>query len=130
RWPLAEFLADRLLDQERVKGLLSETDARDTRIVPVPLYFTRQIRRGYNQADLLARRLASQCEIKLGNVISRIRPTETQTRLSPTKREENVHGAFALIDRDALRDKHVIIIDDVKTTGATLQAVARAILPA
>ena len=64
RWPLAEFLADRLLDQERVKGLLSETDARDTRIVPVPLYFTRQIRRGYNQADLLARRLAWRCEIK------------------------------------------------------------------
>jgi len=63
-------------------------------------------------------------------VISRISPTETQTRLSPTKREENVQGAFALIDRDALRDKHVIIIDDVKTTGATLQAVARAILPA
>ena len=52
RWALAEFLADRLLEQEPVKGLLSQTDC----LVPVPLFAMRQIARGYNQADVIARR--------------------------------------------------------------------------
>ena len=60
-WYLSEFLADRLLDQERVKSLLQETDA----IVAVPLFFTRHIARAYNQSDLIARRLAKRRGIRL-----------------------------------------------------------------
>jgi ComF family protein len=130
RWPLAEFLADRLLDQERVKALLSELKPDELRLVPVPLYFTRQIRRGYNQADVIAKRLSRRCGIRLVKPVSRVRPTQSQTHLSPTKRDENVRHAFGLVDADCLRGKHVIVVDDVMTTGATLQAVARAIVPA
>ena len=124
RWPLAEFLADRLLEQERVKALLTETDV----LVPVPLHAWRHISRGYNQADVMARRLAWCCRLKLASPVVRLRNTETQTHLhSLEKREENIRDAFGLIDAKPVRGKHVVIIDDVVTTGATLKEVARTV---
>jgi competence protein ComFC len=122
-WNLAEFLTDRLLDQERVKSLMQQTDV----IVPVPLFFTRQIARGFNQAELIARHLGRRCGHRIVNAITRVRPTETQTNLSATQREENLRGALALIDPKRIKGKHVVVVDDVKTTGATLQSAARAL---
>jgi ComF family protein len=122
-WQLAEFLADRLLDQESVKALLTETQV----IVSVPLFFTRQLLRGYNQAELIARHLSRRCRIKFVNALTRVRPTQTQTNLSATQRIENLRGAFGLIDARHIKDKHVVLIDDVMTTGATLQSAARAL---
>src|SRR5207248_7350120 len=82
RWPLAEFFADRLLDQERVQKLLSETQV----IVAVPLYPLRQMLRGYNQAEVIARRLAKRHYIKFSAPAIRLKNTETQTHLSHTAR--------------------------------------------
>jgi ComF family protein len=126
QWGLAEMLADRLLDTERAKGLLTETQV----LVPVPLYFRRQMLRGYNQADLIAHRLGGTCRIRVLNAARRIRDTETQTNLhSHQNRLANVRGAFALRKGMAqkLRGKHVVLVDDVMTSGATLKSVARVI---
>jgi len=124
RWPLAEFLADRLLEQERVKGLLTETEV----LVPVPLHAWRHIKRGYNQADVIARRLAKRCKLRVGYPVARLRNTETQTHLhSQEKREENIRDAFGLVNAKPIRGKHVVIIDDVTTTGATLKELARVV---
>jgi ComF family protein len=95
--------------------------------VPVPLFFTRHIGRGYNQAELIARRIGKRCKIPVVKAITRVRPTETQTNLSPTQRLENLRGAFGLISAKRIKGKHVVLIDDVMTTGATLQSAARAI---
>src|SRR5215210_3853935 len=74
RWGLAESLADRLLAQERVKGVLTETDV----IVPVPLHRLRQVTRGYNQAEVMAKRLARSCRLFVARPVVRLRATESQ----------------------------------------------------
>jgi ComF family protein len=130
RWGLAEDLADRLYAQERVKGILSESDV----IVPVPLHRLRQVGRGYNQADVMATRLARlarRCGIKVARPVVRLRHTESQTTLTSAQaREENLRDAFGLVNPKGVSGRHVVVADDVMTTGATLRAVARALRPA
>ncbi len=121
QWAMAEFLAERLLAQDRVRKLLADADC----IVAVPLYFTKQIARGFNQADLIARHIAKHSGIRYVKPLTRIRPTESQTNLSPTRRVENMRGAFGLVTDKQIAGKRVILIDDVMTTGATLQSAAR-----
>ena len=127
RWTLAEFLADRAHVQQRVVGILNQTDV----LLPVPLHPLRQIARGFNQTDVIARRLAKHAHLKVVRPVVRLRNTETQTHMhSKAQRAENLRDAFALAKPSAVRGKHVVVIDDVRTTGATLHALAQVLRPA
>jgi ComF family protein len=127
RWGLAELLTDRLLHQNRVAELLAETDV----IVPVPLHRSRQVERGYNQADVIARRLGTRMKRKVRSPVERLRNTETQTHLhSRTRREANLRDAFVLVQPRVVRGRRILLVDDVMTTGATLQSLARTLRPA
>ena len=161
RWLLAELLADRLARRADVRDMLGNAEV----AVPVPLHRKRQVERGYNQAEVIARRICRRfnaldspgrkagdrsakhdvslfdsrpsgwgCHrfffpgLKVVHAAKRIRATETQTHLhSRAQRIENLRGAFELVNPAAIEDKHVVLVDDVLTTGATLVSLARTV---
>jgi ComF family protein len=97
-------------------------------LVPVPLAAARARERGYNQSELLARVLGLRWSIPVREALVRQRATETQTRLTPGDRLRNVAGAFAtVLERGELAGRHVVLVDDVVTTAATLNACASAL---
>lgn len=97
-------------------------------IVPLPLHPSRMKKRGYNQAELLAKGMADVMGIPVRNdLLYRIKVTTTQTRRSRMDRWENVRSAFHA-DPTILTDAGIILVDDVVTTGATLEAGAAALL--
>ncbi|MBN2289493.1 MAG: ComF family protein [Candidatus Glassbacteria bacterium] len=94
-------------------------------LVPVPLYFWRELRRGYNQSERIAAALAGACGKRLETgALARVRNTRTQTRLSAVQRRSNVAGAFRVARPQAVQGRSVCLIDDVMTTGATASACA------
>lgn len=96
-------------------------------IVPVPLHARRLRQRGYNQAALLARELGKGVGLPvLEDALLRVRDTASQVDLNAEERKENVRGAFYCPD-DRLAGKKVLLVDDVYTTGATLEACSLAL---
>ncbi|MGZ0707803.1 ComF family protein [Coraliomargarita sp. W4R53] len=95
-------------------------------LVPVPLHSTKERERGFNQSRVIAETLAASTGAKgLQNMLVRTVYTQTQTRLSRTARHQNVKNAFALaLDAVVIPDQTYIIVDDVFTTGSTLNACA------
>ena len=106
-------------------GFLDGIDA----IVPIPLHPKRQRKRGYNQSQMIAEGIANitKTPIITDAVIRKIY-TNTQTRKNKEERAENVQGIFEVIDNKALENKHILILDDVITTGATCVSCAETIL--
>jgi ComF family protein len=107
------------LDDDRLRGRQFDL------IVPVPLHPARQRERGFNQASLLAELLARQSSIPLKPLLERIRYTNTQTALDRSERMENLHNAFRLRKNVDVRGLRVLLVDDVLTTGSTLNECAR-----
>lgn len=113
-------------------ALLSDVPAGPaTLLVPVPLHPSKAIVRGFNQAELIALALRMPCPVR--DVLVRVHAAPTQTRFSRDARRDNVAHAFAL-RRTVLRRRpvgltgaHVVLVDDVVTTGATLAACAAAL---
>jgi len=94
--------------------------------VPVPLHWLRRRQRGFNQAAEIARHLP----IPVRNVLKRVRSTPSQTELPAAKRHANVRDAFGLRRAADVRGLVVVLVDDVSTTGATLNACGRVLLDA
>jgi ComF family protein len=94
-------------------------------LVPVPLHRRRERDRGFNQAELLARRVGAALDVPVGRrVVVRRAPTAPQTELTAPERWANVRNAFSLARPQAIRGRHVLLVDDLVTTGATARACA------
>jgi ComF family protein len=96
-------------------------------VTPVPLHWRRRWQRGFNQADLLARWVASRTGIPRTRLLRRLRFTASQSSLSNTRRQRNVSAAFACRRPDQAAGRKILLIDDVMTTGSTAAACARAL---
>lgn len=98
--------------------------------VPVPLYQRRQQVRGFNQAQLLAKKLSFQYELPMEpHVLKRIRNTEPQKQVSGKKRNKNLENAFK-IQENIVKLKKVVLVDDIYTTGSTIEQCSKVLLDA
>ncbi len=94
-------------------------------IIPVPLHKAKKAKRGYNQSMLIAEGMSDILKIPANDdMLMRIRDTDTQTHKTRTERVNNMTNAFKLKDSHKLKNKHILLCDDVLTTGATIEACA------
>src|SRR5690554_4510533 len=121
----AELLGEMYGQQLRETPVFESCDL----IIPVPLHKKRLRSRGYNQSDYFAKGLSNMLDIPTDckNLI-RIVHNESQTRRNRPERFENVKGIFKLNNPKSLINKHILLVDDVLTTGATLEACSAALL--
>lgn len=120
---IADILADLLMEQPRVREVLDDTDY----LLPIPLYWSKQISRGFNQADQIARRL-SKYGPEVIRPLVRTRNTRSQTEIrSHEKRIENLRDAMAIANPSGIEGKRLTLVDDVITSAATLKSAAKAL---
>ncbi len=128
KYHFADYTADfmgRQLAQRFVQ--LPELAAAEL-IIPVPLFAKRLRKRGYNQSELLARSLAYHTGLAwTSGALVRTRDTQSQTHLGRKARQANMTGAFACVQPQRVRGKIILLVDDVATTGATLEGCAAAL---
>ncbi|RJQ13817.1 ComF family protein [Candidatus Parcubacteria bacterium] len=112
---LSKLMAENL-KQYKLEGFI---------IVPVPLYPKKLNERGFNQAELLAKDISSSLDLPMENVLQKIKSTPSQTELSSKERKLNPKDAFLCFAPERIRGKNIILVDDVFTTGATLEECAK-----
>ena len=118
---LGEMMGKTLLNSNR----FSSIDV----LIPLPLYADKEHKRGYNQAAVICNGISAIMNVPvLNGAVIRQHATETQTRKHRTERWENVKQSFKVVNQHELAGKHLLLVDDVVTTGATLEACGNVIL--
>ncbi|EJM06667.1 MULTISPECIES: ComF family protein [unclassified Pseudomonas] len=129
KWPFGHLLADVLGQylQHRFDEGLPRPDA----LLPVPLANKRLRQRGFNQAAMLARWLSESLDLPCEEtVLRRVKDTDAQQSLDAKSRKRNLRNAFDLMPDAQVKNRHLALVDDVLTTGATAQALARLLMNA
>ena len=124
---LIAFLASQLSLHLRHTDVLTDVEL----LIPIPMYWLKRLRRGYNQAQIIAQTIARDFAIPLcTNALRATRPHTSQTRQTATGRAANLRTSFALNPRAAITGRHIALVDDILTTGATLSEALNTLLPA
>ena len=129
KWPFGRLLAELLAQylQHRFEDDLQQPDA----LIPVPLASRRLRKRGFNQAAMLAHWLGASLDIPCAErLLLRTQDTDAQQALNAEARRNNLRNAFALTPGAVVKGRHLALVDDVLTTGATAQALARLLMGA
>lgn len=130
-WYAKELLADttdilaRFLRRNQL-GRIAEQSKRNVLCIPIPLHATKLRKRGFNQAEIIAFVIAKEFAIPVEiNNLKRVRETRPQTEVAREERRSNIYGAFALANPEIVKRKVVILVDDVYTSGSTMNECAR-----
>lgn len=94
-------------------------------VAGVPMHWLKRARRGYNQADFIARGIADSTGLQFSSSLRACRPHKTQTAMTLLERQANLADTFSVADSDSLHGKGLVIVDDVCTTGATMRTLAQ-----
>ncbi len=98
-------------------------------IIPVPMHYKKQMQRGFNQAELIVESVSKETNLPyVINILVKEKETITQTRKSRKERVQNASNVYSIMDVTAIKGKHIMIVDDVVTTGSTIEACASALL--
>jgi len=123
---LGEYLGKMFIAHLQNSGKFGKPDV----VIPIPLHKSKLRVRGYNQSEALARGMANALGISVDTTsVIRVKKSETQTKKDRAARWQNVSGIFA-VTNDSLNNKHILLVDDVITTGATLEACGQTLLDA
>lgn len=129
RWPIGRLLGDLLA--RHLAHAFSEGLPKPDMLLPVPLSPKRQRQRGFNQAQLLGQVISQALDIpQHSDWLQRVGDAPAQQKLDAAARRRNLRGAFTVLPKAQLKARHVALIDDVLTTGATAQQLARHLLNA
>lgn len=123
-WDLSQLLAKKLLPK------IDKFAHRPDSLLPMPLHKSRLIERGFNQSYLLASALSKAWGLPLLSGVERMRATPPQSGLSRRQRQKNLRGAFAVqqASKGGIKGKHIVLVDDVMTTGSSAQELSRTLL--
>jgi ComF family protein len=122
---LVKYLGKLLAEKLSKEDFIPQLDF----VTPVPMKKWKIFLRGYNQAELLAKELTSRLRIKYkGAILKKIKQIPPQSLLSDWERRQNVRGAFGLKSQSSVKDKKILLVDDVYTTGSTINECAKTLL--
>lgn len=120
---LAKYLGKKVGEELVITPFLSGIDA----IIPIPMHYLKKARRGYNQTEEIAKGLSEVTSIPVIYNLKASKPHKTQTSMTIEQRRSNTEGIFTVHKRDQLTGKHILLLDDVCTTGSTLTSAALAL---
>ncbi len=120
---LYQIFSEIIIKNEKICGILKKYDI----IIPVPIHSKRKRQRGYNQSELIAKQIAkAQQNLHYENkVLQKIKYTVPQSSLKKEQRKQNVQNVYKLINQEKIKNKKIILLDDIYTTGSTANACAK-----
>lgn len=124
---LSKFFSKIILKNKKVCGILYFYDI----IIPVPMSTKKKQKRGYNQTELIARNIAKDLNLSLSlNNLQKIKDTKTQSKLNEEERQNNIKNVFIANNKLELKNKRIVLFDDIYTTGATVNECSRVLIEA
>ncbi|MDP2638108.1 MAG: ComF family protein [Candidatus Levybacteria bacterium] len=122
---LTELFYESIIQNEEFVRTIQQFNNKAIVLVPIPLHASRLRQRGYNHAEILAEILGKKLNLKVTDVLKRVKQTKTQFGLSLKQRKENISGAFMLNTKYLIDNANVFLVDDILTTGSTLLEAAK-----
>lgn len=118
---LSNFFAYEILKSKKVYEILKFCDI----MIPVPMDKRKRCERGYNQTELITKILSKKSGLKEEKILLKIKHTKTQSLLTPKQRKQNIDNAFCIKNPELVKNKNIVIFDDIYTTGATVNEISK-----